>query len=233
MLRAPRPTLPPLPKPIIGSTNPSLARERRFPFTLFNRQTLFSWSSCSLPPPPPGALGANVWTCTAKIPAVLHVNSEARAVGLRRYRLGLAPGNTQPRIYVDLTRDVIGLSEGTILSPVARNLWRLTSDLRHARRLALARASASWFIGLRQQDRLDEIDELVLVDSMLFRAGVVPRVAQLDWEHWVRWQGHKGAARWAVGGDPGMPTWPKFKTILPIVLGPSNNSLGGNLHDDL
>jgi hypothetical protein len=143
--------------------------------------------------------GVNVWTCSAKIPVALHVNSESRAVALRHYRLGLAPGNSQPRIYVNLKRDVIGLSDELMQSPVGRNLWRLTEDLKGAKSLCLASSSAASFMSMRQPYRLENVKELALVDSTLWAAGIVPRVAQLDFNHWIAWQCKRGSARWGYG----------------------------------
>ncbi|KAK4219624.1 hypothetical protein QBC37DRAFT_409375 [Rhypophila decipiens] len=119
----------------------------------------------------------HVWTCSAKIPSILHVNSEARAIALKHYKLGLAPGGTQPRIYVDLKRDVVGLSNELMDSYSGRNLWRLTEDFKKVRHFALASEMA-----------------------LLWARGTVPKVAQLDWAHWIKWQCGKGAAHWNKGG---------------------------------
>ncbi|KAK5663151.1 hypothetical protein OQA88_6568 [Cercophora sp. LCS_1] len=143
----------------------------------------------------------NVWTCSAKIPTILHVNSEARAMALKHYRLGLAPGNSQPRIYVDFQRDVVGLSDELMQSPVGRNLWRLTDDLKEVTSLCLANATAPSFFSMRQISALDNVQEVLLVDSALWSNGVVPRVARLDWNHWVQWQIKRGGAKWGYGGD--------------------------------
>ncbi|KAK0652009.1 hypothetical protein B0T16DRAFT_454422 [Cercophora newfieldiana] len=146
-----------------------------------------------------GTSSVNVWTCSAKVPVVLHVNSESRAVALRHYRLGLAPGNSQPRIYVNFDRDVIGLSDDLMQSPVGRNLWRLTEDLKGVKSLCLASSSAPSFLSMRQPYGLDSVEELALVDSTLWAAGIVPRVAQIDFNHWIAWQYEQGKARWGYG----------------------------------
>ncbi|KAK0728013.1 hypothetical protein B0T26DRAFT_606674, partial [Lasiosphaeria miniovina] len=154
----------------------------------------------------------NVWSCTAPIPTALHVCAESRAFAQRHYRLGLAPGGTNksgapsPRIYVDFSRDVIALDAAAVVSAAGRNLWRLTRDVRCVRHLAVAALgglSAGWFgadNGGRRRAGLDGVEDVAVVDSALFAAGIVPRVAQLDWVHWMRWQCGKGRARWAVGG---------------------------------
>ncbi|KAK0719850.1 hypothetical protein B0H67DRAFT_167304 [Lasiosphaeris hirsuta] len=142
---------------------------------------------------------SNVWTCTTSVPAVLHVCSEARAIGLRHYRLGLAPGSSEPRIYVDFMRDVVGLSDELMQSPAGRNLWRLTNDLQHVQKIALASGSAPSFLAMRQPYGLANVEEVALVDSALWGTGLVPRVAQLDWSYWVQWQCGKGLAQRWVG----------------------------------
>jgi hypothetical protein len=47
----------------------------------------------------------------------LAVNAEARAVALKRYRLGLAPDGCQPKVYVDLARDVVCFPEAVVETP--------------------------------------------------------------------------------------------------------------------
>lgn len=162
----------------------------------------------------------NVWTCNAKIPTILHVSSEARAMALKHYRLGLAPGNSQPRIYIDFKRDVVGLSDELMQSPVARNLWRMTKDLREVTSLCLAMANAPSFFSMRQTSGLDMIKEVLLVDSALWSNGVVPRVAQLDWDHWVRWQVKRGSAKWGYGGDAEMSDEVVSRSLLVQEKGP-------------
>ncbi|KAM7188317.1 hypothetical protein V8F20_010600 [Naviculisporaceae sp. PSN 640] len=144
---------------------------------------------------------SNVWTCTAKIPSILHVNSEARAIALKHYQLGLAPGCSQPRIYVDLERDIIGVSNDLLRTSVGRNLWRLTDDLKKVRHLALASDMAAWFLESKQtRSVLEKVQHVAIVYSALWGKGTVPKVAQSDWNHWIRWQCAKGTARWSLGG---------------------------------
>ncbi|KAM7223435.1 hypothetical protein V8F06_001312 [Rhypophila decipiens] len=143
----------------------------------------------------------HVWTCSAKIPSILHVNSEARAIALKHYKLGLAPGGTQPRIYVDLKRDVVGLSNELMDSYSGRNLWRLTEDFKKVRHFALASEMAPGFLESQQSKQmLESAEHVAIVDSLLWARGTVPKVAQLDWAHWIKWQCGKGAAHWNKGG---------------------------------
>ncbi|KAK3378335.1 hypothetical protein B0H63DRAFT_525572 [Podospora didyma] len=149
---------------------------------------------------------SNVWACDAKPPVGLGVNNESRAVALRHYRLGLAPGQTQPRIYVDFRRDVIGLPTETMESTVGRNLWRLTRDIREIRHLALSTpyATPSSLLEtsrLPETGGLDSIEDVALVKSPLWAIGIVPAVARLDWAHWMAWQCSTGDAVWQFDVD--------------------------------
>jgi hypothetical protein len=42
------------------------------------------------------------------------------------------------------------------------------------------------------------IEDVAIVDSLVFAEGLMPRVAALDWTYWIRWQCALGKARWAV-----------------------------------
>lgn len=153
--------------------------------------------------------------CPTPPPALLHVNSESRAVALRHYRLGLAPvGHEEPRVYMDPARDVIGLSNATMETVAGRSLLHLTPDVLATGRLCLASAAADGFLERPVvAATLERLDEVVVVDSVLFGEGHVPGVAELDWEYWLHWQRGKGAARWVVGGD-GAWRW-KRRDVLP------------------
>lgn len=144
---------------------------------------------------------SNVWTCAAPLPSILHVNSESRAVAQRHYTLGLAPSDSQPRIYIDFRRDIIGVSDELMRSPVGRNLWRLTDDLGRAQNLALSSGMAGSFLESRQsRHALASLRHVAVVDSALWSKGVVPRVAAMDWAYWMRWQAARGRAQWCLGG---------------------------------
>jgi len=147
----------------------------------------------------------NVWTCSSPLPPTLHVTSESRAIALKHYTLGLAPlGSSQPRIYIDFKRDVIGVSDELMRSPVGRNLWRLTDDLRQVRHLALSSGMAGSFLESRQsRHALASLRHVAIVDSALWSKGVVPRVAGMDWAYWMRWQSARGKAQWCLGGADG------------------------------
>ncbi|KAK0635310.1 hypothetical protein B0T17DRAFT_37872 [Bombardia bombarda] len=155
----------------------------------------------------------NVWTCSAKAPAISHVNSEARYIALKHYRLGLAPGNTQPQIYVNFERDIIGLSDDVMRSSVGRNLWRLTADVKEVWLLGVSfKPSASRFLSSREWNRLKELRLLAVVDSAFWGTGVLPRLARVDWPYWIAQQKTRGYERFTEtqtlkqypGGLPGL-----------------------------
>ncbi|KAK4169153.1 hypothetical protein QBC43DRAFT_85946 [Cladorrhinum sp. PSN259] len=146
--------------------------------------------------------GRNVFACSARPPTLLQVNAESRAVALKHYRLGLAPrGHPNPRIYVSLQRDVIGLSNEVMESAEGRNLWRVTPDLRIVKHVCLASGEAATFLAGRQSHVLESVKDIAVVDSLLFGSGILPRVCGLDWEYWIRWQCKEGNGRWVLGGE--------------------------------
>ncbi|KAK0735600.1 hypothetical protein B0T21DRAFT_451683 [Apiosordaria backusii] len=145
---------------------------------------------------------SNIFSSSTPPPVLLSVCAESRAVALKRYRLGLAPrGHPQPRIYVDLKRDVIGLSNDVMSSAAGKNLIRLTPDLRLVRHVCLAGGQAGGFMETRQALVLDSVESVLVVENGLFGSGMVPRIAGLDWGYWVRWQCREGLARFGFGGE--------------------------------
>ncbi|KAK4195793.1 hypothetical protein QBC40DRAFT_343182 [Triangularia verruculosa] len=145
---------------------------------------------------------SNIFTCSTPPPVLLSVCSESRAVALKRFRLGLAPrGHPQPRIYIDLANDVVGLSNDVMSSAAGKNLIRLTPDLRMVRHVCLAGGQAGTFMSTRQALVLDSVESVLVVENGLFGSGMVPRIAGLDWGYWVRWQCREGLARFGFGGE--------------------------------
>lgn len=67
--------------------------------------------------------------------------------------------------------------------------------------MALSSDMAASFIESRQSKSvLENLQHVAIVDSALWGKGTVPRVAELDWNYWIRWQCAKGAAHWSLGG---------------------------------
>ncbi|KAK4177481.1 hypothetical protein QBC36DRAFT_236496 [Triangularia setosa] len=167
----------------------------------------YPWAITTNNSPNNNPRSSNIFTCSTPPPVLLSVCAESRSVALKRFRLGLAPrGHPQPRIYVDLSTDVIGLSNDVMSTPAGKNLIRLTPDLRLARHVCLAGAQAGAFMSSRQALVLDSVESLLVVENGLFGGGMVPRVAGLDWGYWVRWQCREGLARFGFGGE-GFGVW--------------------------
>jgi len=131
---------------------------------------------------PPGMPA--VFRGSAPPPALLHVNAEARAVALRRYRLGLGALGAPGRIYIDFERDCVALSRAELRSN-AQTLWRLTPDAAQVRHLALpywgydklALLPPLW-------QRCARLEGVALVRSLRWQKGCLPRGARRDFAAW-------------------------------------------------
>ncbi|KAJ4306336.1 hypothetical protein N0V88_001136 [Collariella sp. IMI 366227] len=145
---------------------------------------------------------------------MLHVNTESRAIALGHYRLGLAAPRGQPKVYFNPKRDIIGVPLDVMRTARARRLFRSTPDLRRVRRFCVAAPPPPDARGVRIVQRfLDGAEvwsvltfsahEVVVVDSAMVAYGVVPRIAGLDWEYWVRWMMIRGCARYVVVKEEG------------------------------
>ena len=73
------------------------------------------------------------WRSHTSIPALIHVNAEARHEALKHYTLALG---SSPRTYVDFERDTLFFGHDTI-KPSCRRLWAATKDLNHVKHLAV------------------------------------------------------------------------------------------------
>jgi hypothetical protein len=78
----------------------------------------------------------DTWQSATQIPALLHVNSEARYEALKHYSLSLGVGAAQPRIYVDFERDTVFFGDAELRSECS-SLWNQTQDLDKVQRLAI------------------------------------------------------------------------------------------------
>ncbi|KAI0533946.1 hypothetical protein GGR58DRAFT_83947 [Xylaria digitata] len=85
---------------------------------------------------PQGLKNEVTWHSTAQIPALLHVNAEARHEALMHYSLSLGVGVAQPRVYIDFNRDTLFFGDAE-LTPECSSLWTKTNDLDKVRRLAV------------------------------------------------------------------------------------------------
>ncbi|KAI0009556.1 hypothetical protein F4779DRAFT_627701 [Xylariaceae sp. FL0662B] len=117
------------------------------------------------------------WYSTTQIPALLHVNAEARYEALKHYKISLGVGNTEPRIYVDFSRDTLffGNSE---LKPECSPLWASTRDLNQVRRLAVVPEGA-WRILRWRKVELDSLEKMIFVhDTDNLELGPLPQLIE-------------------------------------------------------
>ncbi|KAI1215120.1 uncharacterized protein F4807DRAFT_21665 [Annulohypoxylon truncatum] len=117
------------------------------------------------------------WYSTTQIPALLHVNAEARYEALKHYKLSLGVGNAQPRIYVDFSRDTVffGNSE---LKPECSDLWASTRDLDRVQRLAVVPEGA-WRVLRWKKVDLNSLEKMIFVhDTENFDLGPLPQLVE-------------------------------------------------------
>ncbi|KAH9883489.1 hypothetical protein F4778DRAFT_36903 [Xylariomycetidae sp. FL2044] len=101
------------------------------------------------------------WQSATQVPALLHVNAEARHEALKHYALSLAVGSAQPRIYVDFSRDTLFFGHSA-LRPDCSDLWSSTRDMNKIRSLAVVPEGA-WRILRWKQADLKSIEKIVFV----------------------------------------------------------------------
>ncbi|KAI0459995.1 hypothetical protein F5B21DRAFT_205126 [Xylaria acuta] len=115
------------------------------------------------------------WQSTTQIPALLHVNAEARYEALKHYSLSLGVGKGQPRVYIDFERDTIFFG-GAELEPTCWPLWAHTDGLGKVRRLAVVPQGAWRALRWKKVD-YNSLEKLIFVhDSEEVKPG---RLSQL------------------------------------------------------
>ncbi|KAI8960145.1 hypothetical protein F5Y11DRAFT_358707 [Daldinia sp. FL1419] len=117
------------------------------------------------------------WYSTAQIPALLHVNAEARYEALKHYKLSLGVGSIKPRIYVDFSRDTLffGNSE---LKPECSSLWASTRGLDEVQRLAVVPEGA-WRVLRWKKVDLNSLERIVFVhDTEKLELGPLPQLVE-------------------------------------------------------
>ncbi|KAI0411768.1 hypothetical protein F5X98DRAFT_367801 [Xylaria grammica] len=85
---------------------------------------------------PQALVGSVTWRSTTQIPALLHVDPEARHEALKHYSLSLGVDKAQPRVYIDFKRDTLFFGDAE-LTPECSQFWARTNDLEKVRRLAV------------------------------------------------------------------------------------------------
>ncbi|KAK6954133.1 hypothetical protein Daesc_004095 [Daldinia eschscholtzii] len=117
------------------------------------------------------------WYSNTQIPALLHVNAEARYEALKHYRLSLGVGGLQPRIYVDFSRDTLffGNSE---LKPECSSLWASTEGLDQVQRLAVVPEGA-WRVLRWKKVDLNSLERIIFVhDTEKLELGPLPQLVE-------------------------------------------------------
>jgi len=125
------------------------------------------------------------WASSTRVPALLHVNAEARAVALEHYELAFGTAEAGGRVYINFDRDLVALSENEVL-PRHEKLWRQTGDASRIRHLAVSH------IGRHRHARLPHlrpvlkgVQDVMLVRSVRWHAGRVPGRAARDLTAWA------------------------------------------------
>ncbi|KAI1852391.1 hypothetical protein JX265_003842 [Neoarthrinium moseri] len=119
------------------------------------------------------------WTSTTQIPALLHVNAEARHEALKHYRLSLAVGISQPRVYVDFSRDTLFFGNAE-LKPECSSLWSATKDMDKVERLAVVPEGA-WRVFRWKKIDLNGLQKMIFVhDTEKLQLGPSPQLVEDD-----------------------------------------------------
>jgi len=129
------------------------------------------------------------WRSSTRVPVLLHVNSEARAVALKWYRLSLATdagADADPRIYIDFDRDYVSLSRAE-MDAACDALWAATADLDRIRHLAVSYWGYDRFTRLPMlMGRFQRLDDVMIVRSLRWQYGRLPGRAVTDFVKWCR-----------------------------------------------
>lgn len=106
---------------------------------------------------------AETWTSNTQIPALLHVNAEARHEALKHYTLSLGVGEHEPRIYVDFSRDTLFFGNAE-LKPECSSLWAATRDMDKVHRLAVVPEGA-WRVLRWKKVDLNSLQKMIFVHN--------------------------------------------------------------------
>ncbi|KAI0143743.1 hypothetical protein GGR57DRAFT_495142 [Xylariaceae sp. FL1272] len=119
------------------------------------------------------------WQATTQLPALLHVNAEARHEALKRYTLSLGVGKCQPRIYVDFERDTIFFGN-TEIKQECSPLWAETRGLDKVQRLAVV-PEGSWRVLRWEKVDLVSLQKMIFVhDTDKVRLGPLSQLVEDD-----------------------------------------------------
>ncbi|KAI1333673.1 hypothetical protein F5Y15DRAFT_338289 [Xylariaceae sp. FL0016] len=117
------------------------------------------------------------WQSATQIPALLHVNAEARHEALQTYTLSLGVGKSQPRIYVDFSRDTVFFGHHE-LKPECSPLWAETQGLNKVQRLAVVPEGA-WRVLRWKKVDLNSLEKMIFVhDTEKLKLGPLPELVE-------------------------------------------------------
>jgi hypothetical protein len=120
---------------------------------------------------------AETWKSNTQIPALLHVNSEARHEALKHYKLSLGVAEHESRIYVDFTRDTLFFGNAE-LKPECSSLWGTTRDMEQVQRLAVVPEGA-WRVLRWKKVDLNGLQKMIFVhDSEKLILGPTPELVE-------------------------------------------------------
>lgn len=138
-----------------------------------------------------------VWGSSVRPPALLHVNSESRYVALKKYHLALGTETQAPRVYIDFEHDYVSLSRDE-MDERCDALWAMTADLDKIRHLAVSYWGYDRFTRLPPLwRRFGELQDIMMVRSVRWQYGKVPKKAKLDFEEWSEREiDAEGIAHW-------------------------------------
>ncbi|KAI3321964.1 hypothetical protein HD806DRAFT_502417 [Xylariaceae sp. AK1471] len=121
--------------------------------------------------------GEETWQSTTQIPALLHVNVEARVETLKHYSLSLGVGKAQPRVYIDFSRDTVFFGDAE-LKPECSSLWAETKDLDKILRLAVVPEGA-WRALRWKKACLNSLQKMIFVhDTEKIKLGLLPQLVE-------------------------------------------------------
>ncbi|KAK5631069.1 hypothetical protein RRF57_006784 [Xylaria bambusicola] len=125
---------------------------------------------------PQGFDASETWYSTTRVPALLHVNAEARHEALKCYSLSLGVGKVKPRVYVDFNRDTLFFGDSE-LTPECSTLWTKTKDFEKIERLAIVPEGAWRAIQWTKDVDLASLQTLIFVhDTEKTKLGRLPKL---------------------------------------------------------
>jgi hypothetical protein len=163
-----------------------------------NNTTTTTTKNQATPPP-------QIFTSPTPPPTLLAVNTESRAEARRHYRLGLAPdGYPYPRVYVDLERDVVAVSDEVLASHAGRNLLRLTGDWGRVGRVCVPGGGVAEGVVIGTAGEGMGMERGGTGGRGVFVVnGLVPAWAGSDFWGWARWMEGRGRGRWVISRHDG------------------------------